>query len=99
MAHQIVLAPRARFDLIRLYDYLEERAGTRLAQSYIDRIDALFDKLADFPGIGASRPELGADVRSTGVWPYVILYHVGSGSLHILRVVHGRRNIASEILK
>jgi plasmid stabilization system protein ParE len=67
MAVEVVLAPRARHDLIRLYDYLEERAGARLAQSYIDRIDALFDMLAEFPGIGAPRPELGANVRSTGM--------------------------------
>jgi toxin ParE1/3/4 len=99
MAHKIVLAPRATHDLIRLYDYLEERAGARLARSYIDRIDALFDVLADFPGIGAPRPELGASVRSSGIWPYVIFYQVGDDSLHVLRIVHGRRNITSEILK
>jgi toxin ParE1/3/4 len=99
MARQIVLAPRARRDLTSLYDYLEERAGARLAQSYIDRLDALFDLLADFPGIGASRPELGAMIRSTGLWPYVVLYHVSDTSVHILRVVHGRRNITAEILK
>jgi len=98
MAHQIVLAPRARRDLTKLYDYLEERAGPRLAQSYINRLDALFDLLADFPGIGAPRPELGPMIRSTGLWPYVVLYRVGDTSLHILRVVHGRRNITAEIL-
>lgn len=99
MARQIVIAPRARHDLVSLYDYLEERAGARLAQSYIDRIDMLFDMLSDFPGLGAPRPELGPSVRSTGIWPYVILYQVGDGSLHVLRVVHGRRNVTSEILK
>jgi len=98
MAHQIVLAPRARRDLAKLYDYLEERAGPRLAQSYIDRLDALFDLLADFPGIGAPRPELGPTIRSTGLWPYVVLYQVRDTSVHILRVVHGRRNITAEIL-
>jgi toxin ParE1/3/4 len=99
MAVEVALAPRARHDLIRLYDYLEERAGARLAQSYIDRIDALFDMLAEFPGIGAPRPELGAKVRSTGIWPYLIVYQEGEGSLRVLRVLHGRRNITSEILK
>jgi plasmid stabilization system protein ParE len=40
MAHQIILAPRARRDLTNLYDYLEERAGPRVAQSCIDRLNA-----------------------------------------------------------
>src|SRR5262245_25679340 len=99
MVRQIVVAPRARHDLVRLYDYLEARAGARLAQSYIDRIDTLFDMLSEFPGLGAPRPELGPSVRSTGIWPYVILYQASDDSLHILRIVHGRRNITSEILK
>jgi toxin ParE1/3/4 len=99
MAHQIVLTPRARRDLTNLYDYLEERAGPRVAQSYIDRLDALFDLLGDFPGIGAPRPELGRMIRSTGLWPYVVLYQVSDTSVHILRIVHGRRNITAEMLK
>jgi plasmid stabilization system protein ParE len=70
-----------------------------LAQSYVDRLDALFDLLADFPGIGAPRPELGAMIRSSGLWPYVVLYHADDDTVHILRVVHGRRNITAEILK
>jgi toxin ParE1/3/4 len=98
MAHEVVLAPRARRDLTNLYDYLEERAGPRVAQSYIDRLDGLFDLLGDFPGIGASRPELGPMVHSTGLWPYVVLYHVSEMIVHVLRVVHGRRNITSEML-
>jgi toxin ParE1/3/4 len=99
MARQISVAPRAIRDLTNLYDYLEERAGSRVAQSYIDRLNALFDLLADFPGIGATRPELGVMVRSTGVWPYVVLYRSSDTAVHILRVVHGRRNITAEMLK
>jgi len=99
MAHQVVLAPRARRDLIQLYDYLEQRAGARVAQSYIDRLDALFDRLAQFPGIGAPRPELGPMIRSSGVWPYVVLYRTSDTAIIVLRVVHGRRNITADILK
>jgi toxin ParE1/3/4 len=99
VAHQIILAPHARRDPTNLYDYLKERAGPRVAQSYIDRLDALFDLLADFPGIGSPRPELGPSIRSTGLWPYVVLYHVGDGTLDILRVVHGRHDITAEILQ
>jgi plasmid stabilization system protein ParE len=47
----------------------------------------------------ASAHELGPSIRSTGLWPYVVLYHVGDGTLDILRVVHGRHDITAEILQ
>lgn len=99
MARQVSVAPRAIRDLTKLYDYLEERAGQRVAQSYIDRPNALFELLADFPGIGAPRPELVIMIRSAGLWPYVVLYSVDEAAVNILRTVHGGRNITAKMLK
>ena len=46
-----------------------------------------------FPESGRARREFGADVRSFVVSPYVIFYRPTEGTIQVLRVLHGRRDI------
>ncbi len=49
--------------------------------------------LADFPEGGRLRPEIAPDVRSTLVKPYVIFYRYRQETVHILRILHGSRDL------
>jgi plasmid stabilization system protein ParE len=59
------------------------------------------DRVALFPGTGSPRPELGTDARTTMADPYLLIYdhHLDQGTVDLLRVVHGRRNITMELIR
>jgi plasmid stabilization system protein ParE len=96
-----VIAPRADRDIAAILDYLTETARSRVAARYADAIDEAIARLEDMRGTAAPRPALGPNIRITVVRPYLILHeHLGGDeTLHVLRVVHGRRNITADILK
>ena len=85
----IVWRPRARADLLRLYDWIAERADPDTAYAYTAAIEAHAAKLATFPDRGTPRDDLVPGLRTT---PYrgrtVIGYRVLADSVEILRLVH-----------
>ena len=59
----------------------------------LDTIEAKIFLLANNPGLGKSRPEIAADVRSFPVGNYLLLYRQIPGGVEIVRVIHGRRDL------
>jgi len=92
---KVSLSARARRDLLSLLADLADVAGTQTARKYDTKFKRVIRRLARFPGIGAPRPQLGAETRLVSVNPYLIFYDGGpkSGTVHVLRILHGRRNI------
>ncbi|MFQ6029313.1 MAG: type II toxin-antitoxin system RelE/ParE family toxin [Dehalococcoidia bacterium] len=85
------LRPQAAADLeeIRLYisgDNLE--AAARLLEQFRDT----FRRLAEFPGLGRARPELGSELRSFPLGNYLIFYRPIDNGVDIGRVLHGSRD-------
>jgi toxin ParE1/3/4 len=95
MAHRI--APRAERDLDHIwYQIARECGSVDIANRLIDTITDRFSLLAGFPYIGRVREEdfrLGS--RSFAVGEYVIVYCLEGEDVLILRVAHGRRDIAA----
>ena len=98
---RVIVTPRADRDIVAILDYLTRTAGPRVAAKYADAIDEAIARLEDMPGTAAPRPTLGPNIRITVVRPYLIIHEHrrGDEALHVLRVVHGRRNITADILK
>lgn len=69
------------------------------ALRYAAEFDALFDRLGEFSGIGAPRPKLGAHARIGIILPYVAIYDYEGGTVTVLRVLHGRRNITAKLVR
>lgn len=99
MAHRV--APAAESDLDDIWYYIiwyyiaKESGSLEIANRLIDNITDRFLLLAGFPYLGRSRDQdFGAGLRSFGVGEYLILYAVEAEDVLILRVVHGRRDIA-----
>lgn len=97
---RIVVTEPADSDLAAIVHYLAGEAGAATAEKYVGRFDTLFAQLAAFPGSGAPRPLLGPAVRIGLVPPYIVIYEhePGDDTVMILRVVHGRRKIARDLL-
>ncbi len=82
----------AAADLAEILADLEE-TNPAAASRYADLFAEKAAMLSRFPEIGRPRPEVGPDVRSTLVKPYVLFHRYRDGSLQILRIVHGRRDL------
>lgn len=85
----VVWRPRARADLLALYDWIAERADPETAFEYTAKIEAHAATLAEFPERGTPRDDLVPGMRTI---PYrrrtVIAYRVTDGVVVVLRLVH-----------
>lgn len=63
------------------------------ASRTIDRIAKAVERLADYPGLGQVRPEIGETARSLTVGNYLVLYRVAADAVEIARVMHGARDL------
>jgi toxin ParE1/3/4 len=95
---RVVITASADADLAEIIDYLRREAGDPVARKYAAEFDALYDRLADFPGSGPRRIALGADTRIAIVPPYVVIYDYANDTVTIMRVLHGRRNITAALI-
>jgi len=68
------------------------------AERYAAAFDALFERLADHPAMGAPRPELGSYARIGVVQPYIAIYEYCEDTVNVLRVLHGRRSITARLI-
>ena len=65
------------------------------ATRFINRVLERCERLADMPGTGRPRADLGPDLRSVALGNYLIFYRPIEGGIEVVRVLHGRRNIAA----
>jgi toxin ParE1/3/4 len=92
-----LVAPGAEADLDDIWLYVARESGSlEVATRLIDSISDRFSFLASFPSAGRARDaDFGSGSRSFSVGEYVIVYCVEDADVFILRVVHGRRELAA----
>ncbi len=88
----IVKSPKAKADLIQIWDYIADDSEIR-ADAFIQTIDKKFHTLISEPFLGIARDEIEADLRSFPVGRYVIFYRRISEGIEIIRVLHGARDL------
>jgi toxin ParE1/3/4 len=88
----ILKRPRAKSDLVEIWDYIADDSEAR-ADAFLDRIDQKFRTLAQRPGIGRLRDELAEGLRSFPVGRYVVFYRPLPEGVEIVRVLHGARDL------
>ena len=94
----IVLQPRAKADLSDIWQFMAEDSDDQ-ADAFIDLIDQKFQLLAQQSGLGRRREELAEGLRSFPVGRYVIFYLPIPGGVHIVRLLHGARDIEAAVTK
>jgi toxin ParE1/3/4 len=85
-------SPQAETDLETILEELQQQnpdAAERQATAFYEKGQLL----AQFPELGRLRPEIAPQIRSTLVQPYVIFYRVVGDEIHILRILHGKRDL------
>jgi toxin ParE1/3/4 len=94
---KVVVSERADADLDQILTYLTENAGYTIAARYDAAFEALFFRLADHRASGAPRLEFGPYARIALVRPFVVIYDHIDDTVIVVRVLHGKRDIAREL--
>jgi antitoxin ParD1/3/4/toxin ParE1/3/4 len=91
-----LLSPEAREDLREIRNYIVSQGDNRLARYVLHEITAAFRLLASHPDAGHFRRDLTPlAVKFWPVFSYLIIYDPVARPLAIVRVLHGRQDVAA----
>ena len=94
---RLVLAPKARADLFDIDAYIAER-NPLAAERLIERLIQAMKTLVRMPMMGRTCEDLGLPkLRRFVVEKHHILYVLDGRDLKVVRVIHGRRDVATEV--
>ncbi len=96
-AYKLVIAPLAKHDLKRIYDYSISNWGDRQASDYLDKLKTLFWELTEQPEMGIMREELLPNIHSFSVNSHVVFYRLQQSQVEVVRVLHGRQDTQRHI--
>ena len=80
----------AESDLIGIWQSSIGEWGETQADKYLDQLDSGIRKLADNPELGARRDYVRDGYRVLVIGSHAVYYTVTPGTVHIIRVLHGR---------
>jgi toxin ParE1/3/4 len=89
---RIVRTRTAKVDVLQIWNHIAEDS-IEAADNLVDLFNEKLQLLADFPGMGPARPELGPALRSFPVGQYLLIYERKGKGITLVRVVHGARNL------
>ena len=98
MTRRITVDPAADIDLDEQFHYIASD-NVRAAERFVRAAIADFERLAAMPGMGALREFESPDLQDVRSWPikgfanYLIFYRPTPEGIHVLRVLHGARDI------
>jgi toxin ParE1/3/4 len=97
---RIVWSDVAEADLDDLYDYIA-RDVPYYAEQFVDRLIEAVGVLKDHPRLGRQVPEADEreDIRELIFQSYRVIYLVEADQVHILTVIHGRRDLGGQAAK
>ena len=89
----------AREDIKNIWLHCALQSGEERADDLLRRINmTLQATICRFPNSGRARPELGLAIRSFPVLPYVAFYTTRHRHIHLLRLLHGRRDLKKPLI-
>ena len=86
----------ARTDLIDIWSYIAAD-NPDAADRQIDKIEALFNRLCEYPRLGPERDDIADGLRGFVRGHYLVLYQLDESrrSVQIIRVIHGMRDLSA----
>jgi toxin ParE1/3/4 len=93
----VIWSEPARDDLLEIYDFIS-RDSHFYAEQVIFTIIEQVDKLEQFPRIGKMVEELlDENIRDLIVESYHVVYEIVNNDIHILAVIHTKRNFENAL--
>lgn len=91
---KVTYTAQALADLEQIEEYHADKAGVDIATSLVKRIRDTPEKVIQRnPRAGRARSDLGEGVRTFPALPYMVFYQIEKNRIHIIRILHGRRDI------
>jgi toxin ParE1/3/4 len=87
------LTDQAKDDLREIWYSIASGRDDKTADRVVTQILDKCESHAQFPEGGRLRAELSAGLRSFSVRPYVVFYRPFEGTIVVLRILHGRRDL------
>jgi plasmid stabilization system protein ParE len=88
----------AKADILEIAEWISDRSGSmNVAVKWMKDLDVRFRSIADAPGTGTLRPELGAGIRSSPFGNYLIIFKASARALTVIRVRHGARDTTGQL--
>jgi toxin ParE1/3/4 len=96
MNFQFRLTNPAVRDIEQIADYIARQSGLEQSETFLNKLDAKFSRIVNFPNLGRQRNEILPGIRSLSVDNYLILYInlELEQNIEILRVVSGYRDLS-----
>jgi toxin ParE1/3/4 len=82
-------------DIEQIAGYIARQSGLDQADRFLNKLDAKFVKIAQFPNLGRQRDEILPGLRSLPMDNYLILYMAIGQDVEIFRVVSGYRDLSA----
>lgn len=98
-ARKVSKNPRAVSDLEAISDYFDSEAGIDVAVRFLEAAEDAFQRLLDFPELGASRQWLNPRLPGLRMWPisdfphYLVFYLPHDVGVQVVRVLHSSQDI------
>lgn len=94
----VLFSAHAKADLAQLYDWIAERAGTRIADGYLDRLETYCSGLEFASERGRRRDDIRRGLRVVGFERRIaIAFVVESEQVVVLRIHYGGRSIEESL--
>lgn len=102
MSRRIRLLDPAESDVESILAYYAEAGGPDLEMRFIAELDAAFALVGEHPALGSLRLSYEVGIPELRHWtlesfPYIVVYTVRAVVIHVLRVLHGRRDIPAAL--
>ena len=94
---KVIISRAADADLANILEYSIVEHGRDAAEAYLRDIDRAFERLGDFPGLGAAYPQIDATLRCLPCREHLIFYAAEDVNVRIIRVLHKAMDIASRL--
>ncbi len=95
MTPQFRLTQPAIQDIEEIADYIATRSGLNRSEKFLEKLNAKFLQLTQFPNLGRQRDEIFPGIRSLSMETYLILYLPIGQDIEIFRVVSGYQDLSA----
>jgi toxin ParE1/3/4 len=95
---KVVVAVRAYSDMQRIYLFEAER-DQAFAEKRAGHINRQFENISRFPELGRLWPDPDGNIRRLVASQQLIFYRVNEEAILILRVLDGRMDVETELLR
>ncbi len=91
------LSPAAEADLSDIWDYTATAWGVGQARTYLLKISAAVEMLAEHPARGRSAEKIRAAYKKYPVGSHVIFYKPLDGGIDVVRILHQRMDVTRHL--